>query len=223
VVVLSLRAWPYFVLSLKEGDVDQTPAITYLWTREGEWGNANQQFQWNGASGTLCLVSKPTKCLTAINGAQYSFADLERRQHVGGDDSVGLMDLSTSMSSQQSWKWTSETGALCLRTDPSKCLSATREKIFNSARLQTYNAAFGGNANERNWIMTEQGACRKGQCGAHAACYQFHAGTSSCICQKGYTGDGSRCEETNACLSSPCANDGRSQCVRTGPGLYQCK
>jgi hypothetical protein len=60
-MVLCLRSWPYFCLTVKDGELEQTPGVIHLWNRDGEWGNDRQQFHFDGAAGSVCLVSQPTK------------------------------------------------------------------------------------------------------------------------------------------------------------------
>ncbi|XP_078423897.1 stabilin-2 [Cetorhinus maximus] len=60
-------------------------------------------------------------------------------------------------------------------------------------------------------------------CHAHANC-EYKNGGLSCVCKPNYEGDGSYCEEVNACSQPDRGGCSRNaECIRTGMGLYSCR
>uniref|UniRef100_H3AR94 Stabilin 2 n=1 Tax=Latimeria chalumnae TaxID=7897 RepID=H3AR94_LATCH len=60
-------------------------------------------------------------------------------------------------------------------------------------------------------------------CHAHANCDSSN-GAVSCVCESGYVGDGTECEELNPCTM---VNNGgcspNAECLKTGPGKHRCQ
>ncbi|XP_035659096.1 uncharacterized protein LOC118404179 [Branchiostoma floridae] len=75
-----------------------------------------------------------------------------------------------------------------------------------------------GQAGPKNCTLTI-GSCTE-TCDTNAVC--VNQGSSfQCVCNSGYSGDGTSCTDVNECESAVCASDGNSNCVNSA-GSYSC-
>lgn len=59
------------------------------------------------------------------------------------------------------------------------------------------------------------------KCAPDASCVVGQGGLSSCVCDRGFTGDGAKgCVDANDCSPNPCAN--RGTCIDTGTRSFKC-